>query len=180
MQSEPTNTPPAERAANGLVNCPCCDGAADLNSYKPNYLWSLGCNACGIRLQFIGPTELDAAKAKWNKRPTSALQKRVEELDQTAIDLATTVDDQRQTIAALTEEKAKLQSQVENRREKDSAKFNPVAKTPQEHASNCEFQLLNVKGWLIAMADGHDAKVAARVKAECLLESAKKLVEALQ
>jgi hypothetical protein len=48
------------------------------------------------------------------------------------------------------------------------------AKTPKEHASNVRFQLENVEGWL-----GVEELECARIKAECLLNDAQKLVASL-
>jgi hypothetical protein len=48
------------------------------------------------------------------------------------------------------------------------------AQTPQEVASNVRFQLENVEGWLSV-----NELECARIKADCLLEEAQKLVKAL-
>ena len=47
----------------------------------------------------------------------------------------------------------------------------PNAHTPEEHASNCHFQLDNVQGWL-----KRGDREAAHIKATCLLRSAEALV----
>lgn len=60
--------------------------------------------------------------------------------------------------------------------------FNPTANTPEEHAENCIFQLANIQGYL-DMADrleNPSIRQSAAIKAECLLESAKKLVAAFE
>lgn len=51
-----------------LKNCPLCDGPAYFRPYKPNYFWQIGCKACDLIINFIGPDERDAALAKWNTR----------------------------------------------------------------------------------------------------------------
>jgi hypothetical protein len=51
----------------------------------------------------------------------------------------------------------------------------PDAHTPEEHANNCQFQLINVVGWL-----GLGDREAARIKATCLLRSAEALVAELE
>ena len=61
--------------------------------------------------------------------------------------------------------------------------FNPNAKTPVELMNNCQFQLDNVKGWLLAMADfpTEDGPViSAEMKAECLVNAAESLNLALK
>lgn len=61
--------------------------------------------------------------------------------------------------------------------------YNPNAKTPAEHLENCQFQLDNVKGWLLAVADHPDESgplIAADMKAECLVEAAALLKASLE
>ncbi len=58
--------------------------------------------------------------------------------------------------------------------------------TPEDHLSNCQFQLDNVKGWLEMARDKRDEGGAAdlvanaHIKAKCLAESAQLLVVALE
>lgn len=52
----------------------------------------------------------------------------------------------------------------------------PNPKTLEEHLSNCQFQLDNVKGWVMAAhEDGRDSLGAAEAKAMCLRLAAESL-----
>lgn len=53
-------------------------------------------------------------------------------------------------------------------------------KTLEDYAHNCQFQLDNVKGYLLMDADGLPSSLnAARIKSNCLIEDAYKLNRAL-
>lgn len=60
--------------------------------------------------------------------------------------------------------------------------YNPNARTPEEHLTNCRFQLENVAGYLEMAADFKKPahRHAAAIKANCLLESAQLLVAAFE
>jgi hypothetical protein len=55
---------------------------------------------------------------------------------------------------------------------------NPV--TLEQHLSNCQFQLDNVRGWVMAQRDGKTDLLPAEMKAECLAESASAVFAAVQ
>lgn len=62
----------------------------------------------------------------------------------------------------------------------DGSAYNPKAFTPAEHASNCAFQLSNVKGWLWAHKIGNPhALSCAQAKANSLIDSACQLLASL-
>lgn len=56
---------------------------------------------------------------------------------------------------------------------------NPL--TPEDHLSNCQFQIDNVKGWMMMVREeGGAGSTAAKIKAECLVEAAQLLVKSIQ
>lgn len=56
------------------------------------------------------------------------------------------------------------------------SEWNPKPQTLEDYTGNVRFQLDNVEGWLLALADGHDSFTSAHVKAECLVDAASALL----